>query len=431
MILTSFKNLESKLEVLRLRTEEHSVNTDNDSQAKLLRQIETLQTQYNIASDNWQGIEAGLNTRLTTLQKERDELAKREADARKKTRDINSKAKRLEEDLDIANEANASHESEIYQVKTALSKLELRLSSAEKETTTARTDLTRERKEFEASLQTRIEEERAKWRSEIGSGPTTPGLDSPHGQMLRADSSYSINHRKFSATDMSGSLRRSHGGRAHPTDLSVLLPNYSPDHTRSSGRRGYPSFSGPVRTPTDQSLASRPESAAAISPPPHLNGHSVPPPIVPVADDLPTPSIYTTEIDDMDALRSSPQRTAAELISISTAGAGPSVQLVERMSATVRRLETEKAASREEIARLIGQRDEARNEVVALMREMETMKDTQGRVGKMEQEMADLKSRYDAALEMLGEKSEECEELKNDVDDLKKIYRELVESTLK
>jgi chromosome segregation ATPase len=135
--------------------------------------------------------------------------------------------------------------------------------------------------------------------------------------------------------------------------------------------------------------------------------------------------------DDRDTMRSSPQRTAAELISVSTAGAGPSVQLVERMSATVRRLEMEKAASREEMARLLAQRDEARDEVVTLMREVDTVRETTEKLGNVEKDMNDMKSRYEAALEMIGEKSEECEELKNDVMDLKKIYRELVESTLK
>jgi len=128
---------------------------------------------------------------------------------------------------------------------------------------------------------------------------------------------------------------------------------------------------------------------------------------------------------------SSPHRTVNELISVSTVGAGPSVQLVERMSAAVRRLESEKAASKEEMARIVGQRDEAREEVVSLMREMENLKSEKGRVDKLEEEVKEIKGRYDAALELLGEKSEECEELRNDVQDLKKIYRELVESTLK
>lgn len=80
--------LESKLEMMRARAEEVSSGTTGDAQAKLLRQIETLQSQYAVASDNWQGIEASLIARATSLEKERDEATKRESDIRKKAREV-------------------------------------------------------------------------------------------------------------------------------------------------------------------------------------------------------------------------------------------------------------------------------------------------------------------------------------------------------
>jgi hypothetical protein len=119
------------------------------------------------------------------------------------------------------------------------------------------------------------------------------------------------------------------------------------------------------------------------------------------------------------------------MISVSTIGAGPSVQLVERMSAAVRRLESEKATSKEEIGRLAAQRDEAREEVVALMREVEQKRAAEGKVAQLQDEIAKINSRYQTTLEMLGEKSELVEELRADVDDVKAMYRELVERTVK
>jgi hypothetical protein len=80
--------LESKLEMMRARAEEASAGTGGDAQAKLLRQIETLQSQYSVASENWQGIEASLVARATSLEKERDEATKREADIRRKAREV-------------------------------------------------------------------------------------------------------------------------------------------------------------------------------------------------------------------------------------------------------------------------------------------------------------------------------------------------------
>ena len=85
---TEQQMLESKLEVMRARAEEVSSGATGDAQAKLLRQIETLQTQYAVASENWQGIETSLIARATNLEKERDEATRREADIRRKAREV-------------------------------------------------------------------------------------------------------------------------------------------------------------------------------------------------------------------------------------------------------------------------------------------------------------------------------------------------------
>lgn len=79
--------LESRLEAYRARAEEASAGQGGDLQAKLLRQNETLQNQYAVASENWQGIEGSLLSRVAALEKERDDIAKREADIRKKARE--------------------------------------------------------------------------------------------------------------------------------------------------------------------------------------------------------------------------------------------------------------------------------------------------------------------------------------------------------
>jgi len=71
---------------MRVRAEEVSSGSSGDMQAKLLRQIETLQTQYSVASENWRGIEGSLLARITNLETERDEIAKREGDVRRKAR---------------------------------------------------------------------------------------------------------------------------------------------------------------------------------------------------------------------------------------------------------------------------------------------------------------------------------------------------------
>ena len=79
--------LESRLEAYRARAEEASAGQNGNVQAKLLRQIETLQNQYAVASENWQGIEGSLLSRVAALERERDDIAKRETDIRRKARE--------------------------------------------------------------------------------------------------------------------------------------------------------------------------------------------------------------------------------------------------------------------------------------------------------------------------------------------------------
>jgi DNA repair exonuclease SbcCD ATPase subunit len=141
----------------------------------------------------------------------------------------------------------------------------------------------------------------------------------------------------------------------------------------------------------------------------------------------PTPSIEVDADLYGDNEAPSPHRTINDLVSTSTAGAGPSVQLVERMSAAVRRLESEKATYKDELARLSAQRDDARNEIVVLMREVEGKRTEESRITAVQKELAEVKGRYEACLEMVGEKEEEVVELRQDVQELKRIYRELVE----
>lgn len=73
------------------------------------------------------------------------------------------------------------------------------------------------------------------------------------------------------------------------------------------------------------------------------------------------------------------------------------------------------------------QRDIARDEVVALMREVEVKRGLEGEVGEVRAELGGLRERYEACLEILGEREEEVEELRGDVGELKRLYREVVE----
>lgn len=399
--------LESRLEAFRARVEEASAGTNGDVHAKLLRQIETLQNQYAVASENWQGIEGSLLARITALERERDEIAKREGDVRRKARETNTKSRRLEDELEraIAKSEDATHE--LQSQKSQLATLQGRLKKSEADIAAARQELLMEREASEARQARHADDSSAR----------TP--DNAY-QPFRTESPPIIitPNRKASVPERPSphSSRRMHGLAISGTGNPTLERPVS----RRSSTQPFQSYASEFRP----SSSSRMESLPFV-PQVSINGG------VPESPSVPPSANQEDFFDEGARTPATPERTINDMISGSTAGAGPSVQLVERMSAAVRRLESEKAASREEVGRLCSQRDEARDQVVSLMQEAEGKRAADERARGLEKEVRAIEERYLTTLEMLGEKSEAVEELKADVVDLKELYRELVEKTMR
>ncbi|RHZ46083.1 M protein repeat protein [Aspergillus thermomutatus] len=396
--------LESKMESLRSKAEEASSGSTSDAQAKLLRQVETLQTQYAVASENWQTLEGSLLSRLANVEKERDDIARREGELRRKMREVNLKVKRLEEELENAKETEHDLESKLEGHVQEIQKLGQKLRKAEDDLVAAQKDFAEQKKVCDATWAQKLEDERMKWREQALS--TQNSL-----QELRTQSPVALSRR--------------------PSNLEIIgasLPDYRPTSRRSSTLL---TASSDMGTPPRQNSLPVP----VLSPP--MSTSLSNPPIM-------ESPVITFEPDEFFSGSATPATPSAygfapshhsrginDIISESTVGAGPSVQLVERMSATVRRLESERAAAKDELARITRQRDEARKQVVDLMRESEEKKASDARVQELETKLEDLDQRYQTTLELLGEKSEQVEELQADIADLKKIYRELVDSTMK
>lgn len=289
-------------------------------------------------------------------------------------------------------------ESNLEATKQEVQRLEQRLKKADDNLQAAQNDLTKQQEVSDLAWTQRLEEERAKWREQ--SLPPTPFMN-----QMRTASPVESN-------------KKSSG---------LGLGNHFPDRRPSTHPMQSPEFATPPRQDSFPSLS-------AIPTPPH--GSNGTPNLI-----LEPPTIHAFEPDEIGSGSPRPATPSAQpnnhsrgindIISVSTVGAGPSVQLVERMSATVRRLESERAASKDELARLNSQRDEAREEVVQLMKEVDEKRKSDQRIQELEGDVERLDQRYQTTLEMLGEKSEQVEELKADISDLKKIYRELVDSTMK
>lgn len=345
---------------------------------------------------------------MTALEKDRDETAKRESDIRRKARDVNSKARRLEDELDNINERARTLEQDLTEQRSAAQKLQTRLTAAETAAEEAKADLERSKKVWEAETQSRLEEEKRTWQLETQQH--NPLTLSTH---LRADSP-SISNRQRSPDPLGIYDRRAPRSTAWRMDTTLSpIDRMLEDARRPSNAMARQKSSPSVRTPEMGTPARQDSIPSGLS---SLNG----------ANATYTPSIHTVDYDEPFENMSSPHRTINDMISVSTVGAGPSVQLVERMSAAVRRLESEKATHKEEMSRLSAQRDEAREEVVSLMREVEENRGQKKRLEELEKGLAEVRERYETTLEMLGEKTERVEELEGDLVEVKKMYRELV-----
>jgi TATA element modulatory factor len=414
--------LESRFEAMRSRAEEASSETvGSESNVKLLRQIETLQSQYSLAKENWETIEGSLNARVSQVEKERDDASRREAEVRKKARDAATKSRKLEDELEAAQDQITSLTQELRNQKEELQKLRGKLENAESALVDAKADAEKQRKLWDAEVNQRVEEERLRWQRAVQREAPT----------IRNGST----SRKTSAAEPASlhSSARRPMTRLTSGELSVMSPETQPRPTSSStSRRG--SVLPIHTTPSRQNPISSSFSVDASSSPSLSRNESAfsldqqQPPSIP-----PTPSPLEIDTADLDSNAPAPSpshRTINDLMGTSTANtaAGPSVQLVDRLSTLVRRLESEKASFKDELARLSAQRDEARNEVVRLMRQGEEAKSEKERVQGLEKELEEVKTRYEACLEVLGEREEEVEELRSDVGELKRLYRELVES---
>lgn len=309
------------------------------------------------------------------------------------------KAKRNEDELEESRSQLPTFRQELEEQKAKLDALQKRAEEAEAALVDARAIFEQEKQSWKSDLQLRLEQERQKY-SESTSGPASLGYN-------RAESPVMSTRRGLTSEYLGLQNLQIRRASARSINDDVPTPGFLP---RRPSKQPLRSAAGtPTRQDSMQSLKT--------------DG----------GDNADAKSTYTDHDDFFENGMSpaSPQQTLNDMVSVSTAGAGPSVQLVERMSSAVRRLESEKVATKEDISRLAAQRDEARAEIIALMREIEAKRAADAKVAELEKEVADIKARYETTLEMMGEKSEEVEELKSDIDDIKAMYRELVERTVK
>jgi chromosome segregation ATPase len=366
---------ESKMETLRAQVEEASLGSAGNAQAKLLRQIETLQTQSSIASENWQGIETSLLAKVSRLEKEKDDVTRKETESRRKAKDANSKARRLEDELETQKTRIQVVETDLSDLESKLDDLKRRAEGSEQELKRAREDFERSRQTMELETLQRIDEERAKVQAEC---KAQYEFKSPIHEISRPVSpTGSISNRSFSIPYPA----RLNSARSLGSDLG------SPQ-TPTNG--WWPSIMRRVSAqPSEIESLQRHDSVSSLS-------------------QLSEKGNLTAEItEEVSALEGLASNTMA-----------PSPHLISTLTSLIQTLEAKSKAQRQDIASL---KKTLSGKATTALEE---------RVTVLEGELERMREREEVALEMLGEKSELVEEQKCDIEDLKNMYKELVERTV-
>lgn len=133
------------------------------------------------------------------------------------------------------------------------------------------------------------------------------------------------------------------------------------------------------------------------------------------------PEDHTPIINRINSTASVSSRSSFE--SNSTAPPIVSSILVERLQANIRQLENQINFYQTQLQSSTQSRDELSEEVLSMTQEIEQLRKDAKKTSDMDKQYQDLDGRYQTLLELLGERTEEVEELKADLQDVKEMYK--------
>ncbi|RCK64716.1 Protein SGM1 [Candida viswanathii] len=103
------------------------------------------------------------------------------------------------------------------------------------------------------------------------------------------------------------------------------------------------------------------------------------------------------------------------------------IQLVNKMSSNIRRLEIELNTLKEEYSKVSEAKEEVEQELLESIKLNDEVRALQAEVQTLQQVISDNESKEQTMLELIGEKSEQVEELKADIVDLKELLKQQVQ----
>ncbi|CAM9010334.1 unnamed protein product [Wickerhamomyces anomalus] len=374
--MAEINRLESKIEQLRYQSENAQAHTttNDESYLKLIRQHDTLQNQYTSATENWQSIEASLMSKISNFETSLSSYQE--------------KLKSSEEKNDILSNDLRSKTLEIENLTKDLKNLRLELSRCQNK-------LDQSTKDYE-ELQTTLESKEISFNKE------------------KAELEYKVSNLERQFKD---SIQPQHLTVQSSSNLGEFSPQMPQNSSTPSFRRGLSWDIGLGESSTTP-RQSRKSSALYFPNYSQANGS------------FEEKSETASDFDDNDTVNSpvSQYHNGSRYDNNSSSAlGGTSVQLLGKMSSQVRRLETELSTMKEELEKLSEDKKAANEEIVKLMKDNENVGFYKSKIEELEIQVDNYSKRHEKTLEILGEKSEQVEELKADVQDLKDLCRQQVQ----
>ncbi|KAG0204082.1 hypothetical protein BGX33_008703 [Mortierella sp. NVP41] len=360
--------------------------TLDEARRPLLHQIEILQNQQGVANRNWDKIEKSLTRRIAEAEESTAKAQERERVARDKLDEVKSQIITLEARLETLRIADTQLRSEMNTSKRTMAEKEEAARQAQAE-------LSRERLNRERAVEEAKEDAERKWRKQ-----QQAEVDKLKAQIQQLQQQRTGDDALLSASSDSLNARR-------PSSSSVVSVN-SPMLGGVAGGPMSSKFAGNQGRTSFESMTS----------PTSLDGMA--------------PSMSrSSSSHTMSGMGAGTPTVGLMGLGGGSSTAGQAVAL-ERLNTMVRQLESQVTFLSEQVRSANRNKDELSDELVKVTMELEELQSAAARVSGLEQELTLLKDRHRAALEMLGEKTEEVQELRADILDVKEAYRDQINELL-
>uniref|UniRef100_A0A8C4QWC8 TATA element modulatory factor 1 n=1 Tax=Eptatretus burgeri TaxID=7764 RepID=A0A8C4QWC8_EPTBU len=332
----------------------------------LLRQIESLQAMSTAQATSWEKLEKNLTDRLAEAQSQLAVVMERERNAQ-------------EEALQLRTETSALN-SQVGLLRQERGRLQVQLEAERSRAQEIQEEMGRHAAELESLrlAQARVLEEacRDKALMEKHLEVERAKVEAEKKKALLAQEA--LKERNYEGISLAWQERKFHRGA--PGDVKPDSPTLTRSNSLSLSE-SFGSFSGVTQQQDETDYLSAPVFGA-------------------------TSSVY-------DAMR---------------LGAGSTV--MERLQSQLKRQGGEISQFQTEISTLEQSRTIMTEELVKLTTENEDLLMEVSEVPKLKTELQDLQQRYNTMLQMYGEKAEEAEELRLDLEDVKNLYKAQIEELL-